>query len=479
MSGAGPAWWPYLATALDVAVALGTSAHIALHKRDGRSAVAWLAAVWFWPFFGAAVYWMIGVNRIARRAVKLRGPQRFREEGEPTILGAYPGELADAPFLVYQANLIRRFHQAPFSVGNRVRPLRLGDAAYPEMLAAIGAAERSVALASYIFNDDALGRRFVEALAAARARGVEVRVLIDGIGALYSIPPVAWRLRGRGVRVERFLAPLIAWRMPYLNLRSHRKIMVVDGRIGFTGGMNIKRGHLLAEQPRFPTPDVHFRIDGPAVADLMSVFADDWAFTCGEQLSGPAWFPQLAPAGATVMRGVSSGPNEEYGSLRLTLMGALSQVRRSLRIATPYFLPDDVIVSQLCVAALRGVAVDIVLPAVNNQFFVKWAETAALPALLAAGCRIWYEAPPFDHAKLAVADDQWVLFGSSNWDTRSLRLNFEFDCEAFDQALAREINALLDAKIARATPVTPEGLVARGFVVRLRDGFARLLKPYL
>ena len=113
-------------------------------------------------------------------------------------------------------------------------------------------------------------------------------MLIDGIGALYSIPPVAWRMRRRGVRVERFLTSLIPWRMPYLNLRSHRKVMVVDGRIGFTGGMNIKLAHLLAESPPFPTPDVHFRIEGPAVADLMSVFADDWAFTCGEQLAGPA-----------------------------------------------------------------------------------------------------------------------------------------------------------------------------------------------
>jgi cardiolipin synthase len=380
---------------------------------------------------------------------------------------------------VYQANLIRRFHQAPFSAGNRVRLLRLGDAAYPEMLAAIGGAEKSIALSTYIFNDDPLGRRFVEALAAARARGVEVRVLIDGIGALYSIPPVAWRLRRRGVRVERFLTSLIPWRMPYLNLRSHRKVMVVDGRIGFTGGMNIKLAHLLAESPPFPTPDVHFRIEGPAVADLMSVVVDDWAYTCGEQLSGPAWFPPLEPVGETVMHGIASGPNEEIGSLRLTLMGALSQVRRSLRIATPYFLPDDVIASQLCVAALRGVAVDIVLPAVNNQFFVKWAESASLPALLAAGCRIWHEALPFDHAKLAVADDQWVLFGSSNWDTRSLRLNFEFDCEAFDRALAREFNALIDAKIARATPATLDALNERGFAVRLRDGFARLLKPYL
>ena len=160
-------------------------------------------------------------------------------------------------------------------------------------------------------------------------------------------------------------------------------------------------------------------------------------------------------------------------------MGALAQVRHSLRIATPYFLPDEEITSLLAVAALRGVAVDIVLPERSNQFYMKWAEAAAFPRLLGAGCRIWLEAPPFDHAKIALADGQWILFGSSNWDARSLRLNFELDCECVDPALAQEIGALVDAKIARARPITLEGLRARGFLRRLRDGVARLLKPFL
>jgi cardiolipin synthase len=179
------------------------------------------------------------------------------------------------------------------------------------------------------------------------------------------------------------------------------------------------------------------------------------------------------------MRSLASGPNEEVGSLRLTLLGALTQVRQRLRIATPYFLPDEEIASLLAVAALRGVEVDIVVPETSNQFFMKWAETATFPRLIAAGCRIWLEAPPFDHAKLALADDQWVLFGSSNWDARSLRLNFELDCECLDAELARELDGLIDAKIARAQPVTLESLRARGFARRLRDGVARLFKPFL
>ena len=422
---------------------------------------------------------MFGVNRITRRAIKLRGVRSAGKFGGRAFGGMLAGGLTGAPFRAYEASLVERFHQAPWAGGNRVHPLRSGDLAFLDMLRAIGEAKASIAFATYIFNDDSIGRRFVDALADAQARGVEVRVLIDGVGALYSVPPIAWRLRRRSVRAERFLTSILPWRMTYLNLRNHRKILVVDGRIGFLGGMNIKRAHVLAENTSRPTNDMQFRVEGQAVADLMAVFAADWAFTSGETLSGDLWFPALEAAGGTDLRCLASGPDEEVGSLRRTLLGVLTQVRTRLRISTPYFLPDDEITNLLSVAALRGVEVDIVLPEKSNQFYMKWAETATFPRLFAAGCRIWLEAPPFDHMKLAVADDQWPLFGSSNWDARSLRLNFEIDTECIDADLARELDTLITAKIARSRAVTLEDLAARGVARRLRDGIARLFKPFL
>jgi cardiolipin synthase len=367
---AGPAWWPYVAAALNIVLALAVSTHIVLNKRDDRSALMWIAVVVLSPYAGAVLYWLFGVNRIARRAVRLRAPQRRPETGQKPAAGGTATEVEAGRFFACQANLASRFAQPPFREGNRVLPLRHGDVAFPAMLEAIGAARSSVALSTYIFNEDPLGRCFIDALAAAEARGVEVRVLIDGVGALYRFPPIDRSLRRRGIRAHRFLAAYLPWRMPYLNLHNHRKILVVDGRIGFTGGMNLKIGHVLAEAPDHPTADLQFRIEGPAVADLMSVFADDWAFTSGETLAGPAWFPPLEPAGPALLRALISGPNEEQGAFRLTLLGALGQVHESLKIATPYFLPDPVIEHMLAVTALRGVAVDIVLPEVNNQFYV-------------------------------------------------------------------------------------------------------------
>lgn len=474
--------WPYLLGGLAGALALAATVHIVLTKKDERAAVAWIMVAWLSPLAGVLLYYLFGVNRIKRRALRLRGarwtlaPAHGRGR-ESDLLARRMGE--DEHTLEYQANLIERFGQPPFTMGNRVTPLRNGDEAYPAMLEAIAAAERSVALATYIFNLDPVGRRFVEALARAVDRGVEVRVLVDGLGSFYSLPPVTGELRRRGVPAARFLYSLLPWRMPYVNLRSHRKILVVDGRVGFTGGLNIKEGHLLSAAPRWPTGDLHFRLDGPIVGQLMDVFADDWAFTTDEQLSGETWFPPLEPRGSIVLRSVASGPNEAFDTTRLTVMGALADARRTVQIVTPYFLPDREIGTLLALAALRGIAVDVVVPERSNLFFIKWAETPYLEELLVAGCRIWLAPPPFDHTKLALCDGRWALFGSSNWDARSFGLNFELDIECFDEGLAAELGKIAEARIAGARRLTLEELRGRSLALRLRDGVARLFRPYL
>ncbi len=219
---------------------------------------------------------------------------------------------------------------------------------------------------------------------------------------------------------------------PYANLRNHRKILVVDGRCGFTGGMNIREGHYPEVRPRHPIQDLHFRVEGPVVAHLQEAFAEDWVFCSGELLQGERWFPPLEPAGVSPVRGIADGPDEDFEKLRLTLLGALACARSSVLIVTPYFLPDAGLITALNVTALRGVAVDIVLPERNNLRLVQWASTALLWQVLEQGCWVWLSPPPFDHSKLMVVDGTWALVGSANWDPRSLRLNFEFNLECYD-----------------------------------------------
>jgi cardiolipin synthase len=266
----------------------------------------------------------------------------------------------------------------------------------------------------------------------------------------------------------------------FANLRNHRKIMVVDGRVGFTGAMNIREGCLLKLSPRHPVRDLHFRVEGPAVADLQQVLADDWAFTTGELLQGERWFPRLDPAGEVLARGIADGQDEDFERLRLTLLGAVTSARSSVIVVTPYFLPDAALVTTLNVAAMRGVAVDILLPAENNLRLVQWASTAQLWQVLERGCRVWLTPPPFDHTKLMVVDGAWVLLGSSNWDPRSLRLNFEFDLECYGRGFGESLQRWArDERLRDARPVTLAEVDGRRLLVKLRDGMARLLSPYL
>ena len=468
--------WPHLTSLLVLVVTLLAGAHALLRKRDVRSAIGWFGLITLVPGIGAILYVLLGINRIRRRALRIRAEMpRYRLP--PRIEPAAPSELGSE--LVELSRLVQTVTRRPLLPGNQVDALEDGDVAYPAMLEAIASAEHSVALATYIFDDDPAGRRFVEALVAAHRRGVTVRVLIDDAGARYSSPPIDIALRKHGVVVARFLRAWMPWRMPYLNLRNHRKILVVDGRVGFTGGMNIRHGCCLAESPKRPVRDLHFRLRGPVVAQLMEVFAEDWEFSTREALSGELWFPELAPVGGTLARGIPDGPDEDLHTLRWTLLGAIGRAKRSIQIVTPYFLPDEPIVTALSVAALRGVRVDIVLPERGNLLPVQWAMWAELWKVLEHGCNVWLTPPPFDHSKLFVVDALWALIGSANWDPRSLRLNFELDVECYDRELSAALSALVDVRVAAARRLERDELVDLPMPARLRNGVARLFTPYL
>jgi cardiolipin synthase len=256
--------------------------------------------------------------------------------------------------------------------------------------------------------------------------------------------------------------------------------MVVDGRIGFTGAMNIREGCLLELSPRQPVRDLHFRVEGPVVAHLQEVLTDDWAFTTGEVLQRERCFPRLEGAGDALVRGIADGPDEDFERLRLTLLGAITCARSSVIVVTPYFLPDAALITTLNMAAMRGVAVDILLPAQNNLRVVQWASSAMLWQVLERGCRVWLTSPPFDHTKLMLVDGTWTLLGSSNWDPRSLRLNFEFDIECYDRALGETLQRWVrEERLRDARLVTLAEADGRSLPVKLRDGVARLLSPYL
>lgn len=482
-------YWPLAATSFVVAVTVVLSASVILYKRNERAAIAWVGLILLSPIIGSIAYLLLGINRISRRAVRVR-PHAEGQTVSPANSQAAPCSgsrvESESPVPLDTVGLHRELTRLTdvlasnrLTSANRVIPLLNGDAAYPEMLQAIDSAERSICFETYIFKYDDVGRDFVAAFKRAVERGVEVRVLVDGVGQIYSWPPIARALRAEGIPHARFMYSLWPWRMPYLNLRNHQKILVVDGKTGFTGGMNISAANRTETAPRRIVRDIHFKVEGPLVAHLTEAFADDWHITTGESLVGESWFPPLTRNGDVVARGIPSGPHESVERMRWIIAAAISESRQSLRVMTPYFLPDETLAAGLRLAALRGVDVDIILPEKTNLAFVTWAAMARLDELIGVGCRIWLGPPPFNHSKLVLVDDCWALVGSSNWDPRSLILNFEFNLECQGAELVGQLDRVFEAELSQARRLTLADLENRNVVVKLRDGVARLFSPYL
>jgi cardiolipin synthase A/B len=451
-----------------LALSLGVTLHALLSKRDIAATIGWIGLAWLSPFLGPALYWMFGINRVSQRARALgfaeappQPPEVAQDAGDGLAALARTGEALSG---------------RPLLAGNALVMLHHGEEAYPRMLAAIEAAEHSIDLASYIFRDDAAGRPFIAALTAATRRGVAVRVLIDAVGGGYFGAPAYRALQRAGVPAARFMHAGLPWKMPFLNLRNHKKLLIVDGAVGFTGGLNIGGENLVRLAPRALVRDTHFELRGPAVRQLAEAFAEDWAFTTETPPLPQPGQPDPA-AGPARVRAITAGPDQDLRKIETLLLQAATCARRSILVMTPYFLPDDRLLGGLALAALRGVAVDVLVPEHSNHAYIDWAMRAHIGPLLEAGARVWLAPPPFDHSKLLVVDGAWSLVGSSNWDMRSLRLNFELNLEVYDPATAAAIAALIEAR--RGQPLALEALAARTFPVRLRDAAARLALPYI
>ena len=450
--------------------ASAATVHALLNKRDVRAAIGWIGVAWLSPVFGALLYVGFGINRVQRKARRLRGLKLTHDAAGARL--AAPDAPRDRLQIAVGAITGLDLSQAEVD-----RILQSGDEGYPEMLAAIEGATESVALSTFIFRADEPGLRFVAALSAARRRGVSVRVLIDGVGGGFFLSRAYRRLRAEGVPVARFLHSFWPWKMPLLDLRLHKKALIIDGRIAFVGGLNIAAENLATAPARTRVRDTHFRVSGDVVKQIADGFDDDWAFATGEEPSEVSRPAARAPAAGEVARAIAAGPDQAVGQLVLVLLSAITAARRSIRIATPYFLPDEQLLTALQLASLRGVDVRLVTPSVNNHRMVAWAMTAHVRPLIEAGCSLFQSPPPFDHSKLMTVDDEWSLIGSANWDARSLRLNFELAVEVYDRDFCAKLSKLIDEKCV--VPVALSDIDGRLFVVKLRDAVVRLASPYL
>ena len=464
-----------------ILLSCAAAGHALLYKRDSRSALVWVILNLTLPIIAPFFYWVLGINRISRKARSWQESGRWLNRTEIYPIEE-PGHFIpplppNAGHLSDLLQLQDKIVKARQREGNRIAALMGGEEAYPAMLAAIRRARETVNLSSYIFDADGIGAEFVEQLTAAAGRGVEVRVIIDSLGEKYSRKSPRVAFSGTPVMLVRYL-PLRHG--AYINLRNHRKVLIVDGLEAFTGGMNIRSRHLNASEAVIDSiHDVHFSVKGPVVADLQGTFLGDWYFVTGEKLQHPCFFPVLGPQGNALACCVADGPDREFRKIEQIIKGALSCAKNKVYIMTPYFIPDREMISALVTAALRGVDIRIVLPGLNNLPFVDWASKALLWELQVNGIRVFYQPPPFVHSKLLLVDGIWSFIGSANLDTRSLRLNFELNLSVFDTELSSTISRHFEQAFVSSHETTLQEVEGRSLPVRLRNNFARLFSPYL
>lgn len=472
-------WIPIILCFLLAVIAAG---HALIFKSDSRAALGWIAVCLIFPLLGPLLYFFFGINRIRTRAQKLTPLYHFKfdidsEQPDEQIESAIASSTA-SPELLQILRISRAVTRRPLVGGNTIKLLKNGEQAYPAMMEAINNSQYSLFLSTYIFETNKTGRQFIAALTQATRRGVDVRVIIDGFGELYSFPRAGALLEKGDVPITRFLPPKLIPPTFHINLRNHRKLLVADGRVGFIGGMNIGDRHLAQVQgnPR-RVVDLHFQLAGPIASQIERVFLEDWVFCTGGQM--PERPVCSDSTDDIICRTIADGPTEDHDKLSMIMFGAVTSSRHRISIMTPYFLPSRDLVTALQNAALRNVEVSILLPAKNNLPFIQWATAKMLWQLLQKGVRVYYQPPPFVHSKLFIVDDHYAQVGSANIDPRSLRLNFELAVEVYGEQVADVLSPHFYQCLSKSREVTFEEVEARSIPIRIRDAFVWLFSPYL
>jgi cardiolipin synthase len=471
-----PDYWllPEITTHLGFLLALVFLAYVLKQKRSPTSTMAWLLLVLFLPYVGVPLYLMLGGRKMSRMAKK---KARVYDRTQPQPAGVVDHEIG---------RFLRSYGVPPASAGNRIELLTRGEDAFQRLFRIIEDARSTIHITTYILGRGTVGTELVRLLATQAANGVTVRLLLDDVGS--------WRV-GR-----RFLAPLlaqgarVAYFMPMFhipfrgraNLRNHRKIVVVDSRIAVTGGMNLAWPYM------GPVPDPNYWLDlsavveGPAVADLESLFFSDWAFATGEDVSipgDPAVVPPgkreervlSHPEGSCLVQVVASGPDVPDDPLYETLVSLIFAARRRIWIVTPYFIPDEMLARALNLAARRGVDVRLIVPARSNHLSADLARESYLRDLHEAGGQVLLYRPGMLHAKAVIFDDHLAVIGSANMDNRSLFLNYEVALFLYSPEHVQGVATWADGLQVNCRRDLPRS----GWSRELLENVVRLLSPLL
>jgi cardiolipin synthase len=458
---------------------------IVMDRRESGATLAWILIIAFLPYIGAALFFLIGRTRVWRR-------KRRRKRYHAAFLEALDGmprtaaqcdASSNLPALPGPAAEIARVGAcvagSPLLPGNRVEVLIDANQTYALMEEAIRGAKHHVHMMSYIFRDDDAGTRFRDALAAKAREGVRVRLLVDAVGSHALRASFVRPILEAGGKFARFM-PVLPLRPHWRpNLRNHRKLLVVDGTTGFTGGLNIGDEYRGRKKRFAPWRDTHVRMQGAAVLRLQEIFLEDWLFATDEDVRDPRCFPEGEPVGEDLVQVIGSGPDEPHGTIHAIFFTAITQAHRSVYITTPYFVPDLSVLNALKSAAWRGVDVRILMPGKSDLPLVRLAGRSYQRELVEAGVRIYELRAGMLHAKTMVVDRAWSTVGSANMDMRSFRLNFEVNVLVSGEGMAQQMEDIFLKDIGGAQPMELAGLQRKRKRARFLEALARVLSPAL
>lgn len=472
--------WLLIAEFIALALAVAVMPVVLVQRRHPTATLAWVLAVIFIPFMGVLLFFALSWRRPerVRRRYHERDEAFLRGSGARPAIGEADGEFAHGEFRAL-ADALEHMEGFPARPGNCVEFTADGASFRQMLLSGIQGAKDHVHLEFYIYQNDATGNAVTEALCTKARQGVECRLLLDAVGALWFHKSCLTRLHQAGVKVD-FFHPVDPLRKRFfINYRMHRKLAVFDGTSALTGGRNVGDEYAGRRKGEREWQDLSILVRGPAVFDLQQVFLKDWYYTTGEPLLTPRYCPDVPVAGSEVVQVVPSEPSPLGSAAEFAHLLAVRAARTSLKIVTPYFVPPEAMVSALVCAALSGVNVEIVVPAVSDSALTLWAGRSTYRQLIEAGVRIYEYQDGMLHGKLMIVDDHWWTAGSANMDCRSFRLSFELTCFVYTREDIPQLMALFERYRARSVAIEDP----RAYEARLRDrllcSVARLASPLL
>ncbi len=482
-----------LGTVLHLIIFILITLHCLRRRRNATSTILWIFLAWSFPVFGPLFYLTFGIDRVADRGFRKFLTEehllRTRKETQETAPRAYWHNLL--PGAPAQNEFQREFNRAlnallpdhPSLAGNHIAPLVTGDEAYPKMLKAIRGAKKHIHLQSFIIGNDATGREFMKALAAKAAEGVEVRLLYDRFGSTRAHLCGLFRKYRKtpNFKIAGWTQANLLKRQFQINLRNHRKALLIDGKKAFFGGINIHKDNITRDDIP-PIRDYHFETEGPLVQELQYTFLRDWHFITNEApeiLLTEEYFPHAEPDGEVTARLINSGPSTTEDVAIEAFFNSIVFAQKQILAVTPYFVPTVDILRALRSAALRGVDVRLIVPQINNHRYAGLAGQALYEDLLLAGVRIFERHPPFMHAKALVVDDEFVLIGTANIDARSLHLNYETSAAVYSVPFADAMKDLVHEEMECSDEILLAAWRRRPAHRRLLENLCSLMAPVL